>query len=87
MEEELQIAVLSQAIRDCASVDYDKQSKAIEWFISEDFTDFCESLGLDVYTLRESMLSLVATPSAMLKRNAEDTISSLRASIWQKKTR
>ena len=29
MEEELQIAVLSQAIRDCASVDYDKQSKGL----------------------------------------------------------
>tara|TARA_R100001460_G_scaffold70768_1_gene111473 strand:+ start:966 stop:1217 length:252 start_codon:yes stop_codon:yes gene_type:complete len=83
----LQLAVLTQAIRDCASVDYDTQAKAVEWFISEDFTDFCEGLGMDVYTLRESMLSLVTTPSAMLKKNAEDTISSLRASFWQKKTR
>jgi|TARA_R100000995_G_scaffold74073_1_gene43005 hypothetical protein len=79
--------VLTQAIRDCVSVDYGTQSRAIEWFISEDFTDFCEEIGLDVYTLRESMLSLATTPSALLKKNAEDTISSLRASFWQKKTR
>ncbi len=82
----MQLAVLIQAIRDCVSVDYKTQKRAIDWFTSDDFTDFCEEIGLDVYTLRESMLSLVTTPSATLKKNAEDTISSLRASFWQKKT-
>jgi len=84
-KEELQFAILAQAIRDCASVDRMTQVKSIEWFISDEFKLFCEELKLDTHTLRESMMSVMATPSAMLKDNAEDTISSLRASLWQKK--
>tara|TARA_R100000935_G_scaffold58894_1_gene99209 strand:+ start:15425 stop:15679 length:255 start_codon:yes stop_codon:yes gene_type:complete len=82
----LQFAVLSQAIRDCASVNRTTQVEAIEWFISDDFNSFCKELDLDTYSLRESMMSVMATPKAMLKNNAEDTISSLRALLWQKKT-
>jgi hydrogenase maturation factor len=76
---------LAQAIRDCSSVNRHTQVQAIEFFISDDFKALCESLGLDTYTMRESMMSILATPRAMLKKVAEDTISSLRASLWQKK--
>lgn len=82
----MQFAILVQAIRDCASKNRDTQIKAIEWFISDEFKLFCEDLDLDTYSLRESMMSILSTPSATLKENAEDTISSLRASVWQRKT-
>jgi len=83
--QELKFSVLAQAIRDCASVNRTTQIKAIGFFISDDFRKLCEGLDLDTYTMRESMMSILSTPRAMLKKVTEDTISSLRASLWQKK--
>jgi len=78
---------LAQAIRDLTSVNRTTVIKAIDWFISKDFSVFCKNMGLDSSSLRESMMKILETTDSEIKKIAEDTISSLRASLWQKKTR
>jgi len=58
----------------------------VDWFASEDFTAYCKSMNLDADSLREAMMKIVETETET-KKVTEDTISSLRASLWQKKTR
>tara|TARA_R100001594_G_scaffold148495_1_gene203836 strand:- start:173 stop:307 length:135 start_codon:yes stop_codon:yes gene_type:complete len=43
-------------------------------------------MNLDADSLREAMMKIVETETET-KKVTEDTISSLRASLWQKKTR
>ena len=45
-----------------------------------------KSMNLDADSLREAMMKIVETETET-KKVTEDTISSLRASLWQKKTR
>ena len=84
---ELNFSILAQAIRDLTSVNRTTVTKAIDWFISKDFSVFCKNMGLNSHSLRESMRRILEMTDSEIKKVAEDTISSLRASLWQKKTR
>lgn len=70
-----------------ASVNRWTVTKAIDWFISEDFIVFCKNMDLDAYSLQEAMMKILEGIDKERKQVTEDTISSLRASLWQKKTR
>jgi|TARA_Y100001951_G_scaffold67929_1_gene54871 hypothetical protein len=44
-------------------------------------------MNLDADSLREAMMKILEGTDTERKQVTEDTISSLRASLWQKKTR
>ena len=85
--EELRFSILAQAIRDLSSTDRKKVEKSIDWIISKDFDLICKELDLGSESLRESMLEILCMTKIEMKKACEDTISTLRASLWQKKTR
>lgn len=78
---------MAQAIRDLSSVDDSLVQNSTEWIISIDFNEFCERMELDVNNLRKSLMLILKSNKSEIKQVTEDTISSLRASLWQKKTR
>ena len=78
---------MAQAIRDLSSVDDSLVQYSAEWIISIDFNEFCERMELDVNNLRKSLMLILKSNKSEIKQVTEDTISSLRASLWQKKTR
>jgi hypothetical protein len=85
MNKELYISVIFQGIRDAASKNERLVYKAFDWFGSTDFEIVCQKAELNHKSLRKSLLGLLSSDNP--KQTAEDMISAIRGTFWQKESK
>ena len=83
-ETKLDFLVLKQAIRDCGSKDIDISSKALSYFISDDFKKLAKHNHIDASMVRGAVGSLNAYPLLSRKKLANDMAKEIDA-VWIKK--
>jgi hypothetical protein len=79
---EIYLSVIIQAIRDIASNNKSKYEDAVDWITSKEFIEVCSIVGIQPYTIRQSLLGLLNTNNK--KKLSEDIISSISATVWQR---
>jgi len=79
---EIYLSVIIQAIRDIASNNKSKYEDAVDWITSKEFIEVCSIVGIQAYTIRQSLLGLLNTNNK--KKLSEDIISSISATVWQR---
>ena len=79
---EIYLSVIIQAIRDIASNNKRKYEDDVEWITSKEFIEVCSIVGIQPYTIRQSLLGLLNTNNK--KKLSEDIISSISATVWQR---
>ena len=79
---EIYLSVIIQAIRDIASNNKSKYEDAVDWITSKEFIEVCGIVGIQPYTIRQSLLGLLTTNNK--KKLSEDIISSISATVWQR---
>jgi|TARA_R100000479_G_scaffold39324_1_gene17627 hypothetical protein len=79
---EIYLSVIIQAIRDIASNNKSKYENAVDWITSKEFIEVCSIVGIQPYTIRQSLLGLLNTNNK--KKLSEDIISSISATVWQR---
>ena len=79
---EIYLSVIIQAIRDIASNNKSKYEDAVDWITSKEFIEVCGIVGIQPYTIRQSLLGLLNTNNK--KKLSEDIISSISATVWQR---
>ena len=65
-ETKLDLLVIKQAVRDCGSKDIDISSKALSYFISDDFKSLCFRNKINLETVHKSIKEL--NPSKIVYR-------------------
>tara|TARA_R100001443_G_scaffold10570_1_gene20251 strand:- start:2599 stop:2868 length:270 start_codon:yes stop_codon:yes gene_type:complete len=79
---EIYLSVIIQAIRDIASNNKRKYEDAVDWITSKEFIEVCSIVGIQPYTIRQSLLGLLNAKNK--KKLSEDIISSISATVWQR---
>jgi hypothetical protein len=80
-ETKLDFLVLKQAIRDCGSKDIDISSKALSYFISNDFKKLAKRIYIDANMVRGAVESLSAYPLLSRKKLANDMAKEIDV-VW-----
>ena len=83
-ETKLDYLVLKQAIRDCGSKDIDISSKALSYFISDDFKKLAKRIHIDASMVRGAVGSLSAYPLLSRKKLANDMAKEIDV-VWIKR--
>ena len=83
-ETKLDFLVLKQAIRDCGSKDIDISSKALSYFISNDFKKLAKRIYIDANMVRGAVGSLSAYPLLSRKKLANDMAKEIDV-VWIKR--
>tara|TARA_R100000656_G_C3882073_1_gene114653 strand:- start:147 stop:419 length:273 start_codon:yes stop_codon:yes gene_type:complete len=83
-ETKLDFLVLKQAIRDCGSKDIDISSKALSYFISNDFKKLAKRIYIDANMVRGAVESLSAYPLLSRKKLANDMAKEIDV-VWIKR--
>ena len=81
---EIYLSVIIQAIRDIASNNKWKYEYAVEWITTKEFVEVCSIVGIQPYTIRQSLLGLLNAKNK--KKLSEDIISSISATVWQRES-
>ena len=68
----LEMAILKQAVRDVASKDSKVSSKALLYFFSKDFENFCDEHELDGMLVRRSIKKMYRYPKISRQKVAND---------------
>jgi|TARA_R100000742_G_C4278056_1_gene100501 hypothetical protein len=83
-ETKLDLLVIKQAVRDCGSKDIDISSKALSYFISDDFKKLAKRNHIDANMVRGAVGSLSAYPLLSRKKLANDMAKEIDA-VWVKR--